>query len=795
MKLPLSWLREYVDIGDITASELADKLLGVGFEVEEIRYLGENIRNVLTAVITKIEKHPNADKLQICSVDYGFEQSVIVTAATNVFEGAIVPVARDNSDLPTGKHIVTGDLRGITSYGMFCSGSELCIDNGVIDGAETNGILILPEDTPVGADIKKVLGLDEYILDISVTANRPDCQSILGISREVAAVLGKKVNYPSTLYHPVKTAVKCFGAEILNENCQAYTGTVIDDVKIEPSPKWMRDRLRFVGIRAINNLVDITNYVLMEIGQPLHAFDFNCVKEKVVVRRAENDEKITALNDVEYKLSPDIMVIADVEKPLAIAGIMGGEYSGINEGTKAVFLEAAKFARGNIRVSSRKLGLRSDSSARYERGVDWFNLAFGRARALNLFETLGAGRVTDQHVETGINIPEEKILNTTVWAINNLLGIIVPSEKIAEILNKLEIKTVSEGDSLSCSVPLFREDIDNFTDLAEEVIRYYGYDKLGSTFIEKAHPTIGGKSVEQKKIDYIKDYLLSFGLYEAATFSFVSEKQFDLLGIKPDDERRKYIKILNPLGEEYSVMRTQITGSLLESLANNYRHKIDSCRLFEIARVYVPKQLPLTELPDENYTLCVACMGTDEDFYGIKSIISGVLNKLGVKNIDYKRSVMPYLHPGVSADVYVNGEMIGSFGKIHPETAKKFEIPEYVFAAEINLKNLLTQQISDVKFRALPKFPIVERDLAVIVDEDVAVQDIIDCIYQSAGVICDEVSLFDVYKGNQIAAGKKSVAFTVKLRSDDNTLVDSEIQEIMGKIISGLDSRLNAKLR
>lgn len=797
MKLPLSWLREYVDIGSITATELADKLLNVGFEVEEIRYLGENIENVLTAKITRIEKHPNADKLQICRVDYGFEQSVIVTAATNVYEGAIVPVARDDSYLPTGKHITTGDLRGITSYGMFCSGSELCIDDSVICGAEVDGILILPQDTPLGEDIKKTLGLDEYILDISVTANRPDCQSILGISREVAAVLGKTVKYPDVSYHTVESNLNCFDVEIENKNCQAYTGTVIDDVKIGPSPKWMRDRLRYVGIRSINNLVDITNYVLMEIGQPLHAFDLNCVQDKIVVRSARDSEEITALNDVKYTLSPDIMVIADTKKPLAIAGIMGGEYSGINENTKAVFLEAAKFARGNIRVSSRKIGLRSDSSARYERGVDWFNLSFGRARALNLFETIGAGKITDKHIEAGNSAPEEKIIVAKISSVNNLLGIQVPAETILKILNTLEIKTQINGDDMTCTIPLFREDIDNYTDLTEEVIRYYGYDKLNSTFIEKAHPTIGGKTLQQKNIDSLKDYLISFGALEAATFSFVSEKQYDILGIALNDNRRNYIKILNPLGEEYAVMRTQLAGSMLEAIANNIRHKNSDFRLFEIARTYRPKQLPLTQLPDENYTLCIACVGSNEDFYSIKNIVSGVLNKLGCEKNDivYRRSEMSYLHPGISADVYVNGENIGYVGKIHPETAKRFDIPECVFITELNVQQLLGCEKSNVKFRSLPKFPIVDRDLAIIIDENVAVRDIIDCIYKSAGSICDDVKLFDIYQGNQISAGKKSVAFTIKLRSDENTLVDEEIQKTMNNIISGLENELHAKLR
>ena len=795
MKLPLSWLKEYVDIGDITPQELSDKLLNVGFEVEDIIYLGKNINNVLTAKITKIEKHPNADKLQICHVDYGFEQSVIVTAATNVFEGAIVPVARDNSDLPTGKHITTGDLRGVTSFGMFCSGSELCIDDSVIEGAEVNGILILPENTPLGEDIKKILRLDEYILDVSITANRPDCQSKIGISREVAAVLGKPMKYPSIEYHPVKTDIKCFNAVIENQNCQAYTGTVIDNVTIAPSPEWMRDRLRYVGLRPINNLVDITNYVLMEVGQPLHAFDLNCVNQKVIIRSAKENETITALNDVKYNLTPDMMVIADVDKPLAIAGVMGGEYSGINADTKAVFLEAAKFARGNIRATSRKLGLRSDSSARYEKGVDWFNLSFGRARALNLFETLGAGKVTEEHVEAGLPVPGERVLETTVQKINKLLGIEVATDKITEILNNLGIKsTVSDG-KLTCIIPLYRDDIDNYTDITEEIIRYYGYDNLKSTFIEKAHPTIGGKTKEQKTVDVVKDYMIACGAMEAATFSFVSDKQYDKLGIAKDDGLRKFIRIVNPLGEEYSVMRTQLAGSMLESVARNCSFKSDDYRLFEVARIYIPKSLPLTELPNEKYTLCVCFTGEKEDFYSIKAVVNGLLREIGAENVTYERSEIGYLHPGISADVFVNDKKIGYIGKIHPVTAKAFDIPEHVFIAEITIQDIIGKERKNFRFRPLPKFPIVERDVAVIVDDEVPVGKIIDCIYESAGEICDEVKLFDVYRGNQIITGKKSVAFSLRLRSDDHTLVDAEIQEVMKRVVEGLQSDLHATLR
>jgi len=794
MKLPISWLKEYVDIGDITPEALADKLLNIGFEVEEIKYLGENISNVRTGRITKIEKHPDADKLQVCSVDLGDETVIIVTAATNVFEGAIVPIALDGSDLPSGKHIVAAPLRGVMSYGMFCSGSELCIDNGVIEGAEVNGILILPDDTPLGADVKSVLGLDEYILDVSITANRPDCQSILGISREVAALLNKPVKIPATDYTEIDSELICPPAEITASGCAAYTGTVVTNVKVEASPKWMRDRLRFVGIRAINNLVDITNYVLMEVGQPLHAFDIACIKDKIAVRNAYEGEKIVALDGEEYDLSSDMMVIADSEKALAIAGVMGGEYSGINDNTANLFLEAAKFARGDVRTTSRKLGLRSDSSARYEKGVDWFNLEFGRARALHLLEKY-AGKITKNNVYAGNKAPATKKIVTSEEKINSLLGITVPSSEIERILNALGIKTEFDGSNMVCNIPSWREDIDNYTDIAEEVIRYYGYDNLKSTFIVNAHPTIGGKSPEQKMVDVIKDLMVSFGMLEAATFSFINENQYDMLSIEANDNRRNFVRILNPLSEEYAVMRTQLIGSMLNSILNNVTRKNTDFRLFEIAKTYIPERLPLEKLPNENHTLCFALVGKNESFYNAKEIVFKALHKLGAEKVTIKRSEMPYLHPGISADVFVEGNMIGSFGKVHPETAKTFGIIPDSFVAELNIEMLLSNENKNVKFKALPKFPVVDRDIAVIVEDSVTVGELISCIKDCAGSLCDGVKLFDVYKGAQIESNKKSVAFSIKLRAEDHTLVDQEIQTVMNNVIEGLDKNLNAKIR
>lgn len=794
MKLPLSWLKDYVNI-EVTPNELADKLLGIGFEVEEIIYTGANIEKVVVGKILDIRKHESADKLQVCMVDVGKEITTIVTAATNIAVGNKVPVALDGADLPTGKHIVASPLRGVMSYGMFCSGEELLIDDTVIEGAEVHGILILPNDAEIGADIREQLGLNEYVLDISIPANRSDCQSIYGMAREIAALYGKRVKKPSLAYKLYPCDDLSIPQAIVEDKtvCTLYTGRLICDVKIEKSPKWMRDRLRHVGIRAINNIVDITNYVLAEIGQPLHAFDLNHIDEKIIVRRAKNGEKIVALDGNEYELNEKMLLIADKNKPLAIAGVMGGEYSGISSETSCVFLEAARFAKENIRGTSRALGLRSDSSARYEKGLDWSSVELGRERALALFHQLKAGKVTELSVSDGIEPPVVKRIETSAQKINELFGIEVKPAVMVKILKSLEFDVEASGDRIICSVPLFREDIDNFTDLAEEIIRFYGYESLTSDFIKDARPTVGGISIRQKNIDDIKAKLVALGAYECYTYSFINAKQFDKLRFSDNDPLRSVIKILNPLSEEFSVMRTQLVGSMLNAVYTNQSRKNGDCRLFEISKTYIPKSLPLTELPDENDTVCIAYVGKNESFYTLKAAVSEILK--GFIEYTLVRSSRPYLHPGISADIVFDGKKIGSFGKIHPITAEAYGLSDDVYVAEIDLSDFIENNSSVARYVQIPKYPVVDRDLAVIVDDKYTVGELMSCIKSACGDLFYGVELFDIYRGEQIEAGKKSVAFSIKLRSEEKTLVDSEIQNAMNTIVSKLAECYGAKLR
>lgn len=796
MKVPVIWLNDYVDITDISVEELAEKLVGIGFEVEEIIYTGKGIENVVVGKILDIKKHADANKLQVCMVDVGKEITTIVTGADNISVGDLIPVALDGAKLPDGKTIQASFLRGVMSYGMMCSGSELGIDDSVIDGAEINGILILPKDFEIGADIKKALGLDQYILDIGITANRSDCQSIYGIAREVGAVLGRKVKAPTLKYKTVPTDLKIPSVTVDDTSlCPRYTARLITDVKIEPSPKWMQDRLRLTGHHPINNIVDITNYVLTEIGQPLHAFDLRQIDEEIHVRKAADGEKIVALDEKEYELDSSMLVIADKSKALAIAGVMGGQHSGIAGDTVTVLLEAAKFARGNIRGTSRTLGLRSDSSARYEHGVDWHSVDVGRERALALISQLKAGKITDTASQCEIKAPEPKVIVTSAKQVSDLLGIEIKAAAITKILKALGFDVVQkENKKLSVTVPLFREDIDNYTDLTEEVIRYYGYDNITSTFLSSAKPTVGGLGRRQKKINELKSLLCANGLYEIATYAFINEKQHDLLKLDTQSPLRNAIPILNPLSAEYGVMRTQLAGSMLKTIGGNTSRKNNELAFFEIAKTFIPHELPLTELPSENETLCIGLAGESHDFYELKDIISQVLANCNIcHSLEYGKH--PYLHPGISAEIIADGSSIGYFGKIHPDVAENFNLPEDVYICEIELEKFIDNSPVNKQYKPLPKYPAVNRDLAFVVEDRYSIGELIGAIKASGGTLCSDVTLFDIYKGAQIAEGYKSVAFALKIQPEEKTLTDEEIQSVVNAIVDNLKNKFDAQLR
>ena len=776
MKLPICWLKEFADVGDATPEQISEALLSVGFEVEEIIYAGEEIENVVVGKVIDCKPHENSDHLHVCMVDVASEILQIVCGAPNVKTGDVVPCALVGSKLPGGINIKAGELRGVTSYGMLCSGKELGVDDTVIEGAEVDGLLQLPKDTPLGTDIKEILGLNEYVLDVSVTANRPDCQSIVGLAREVASSMGVKFHAPVNKYKTVAYNGEYMPTvKIESGVCSRYTGRLIKDVKIEKSPKWMRDRLRLVGIRPINNIVDITNYVLFEIGQPLHSFDIRFIDEGIIVRNAEDGEKITALDGKEYSLESDMLVIADSKKPIAIAGVMGGEYSGIMPDTSCVFLEAARFERRSVRVTSRKLGLRSDSSARYEKGVDYMSIDEGRERALALIYKLKAGKIVDVASDDGIPEPEKKVIETSASQISSIIGIDIEKSAIEKILKSLNIKVESKaGDKLVCTVPLYREDIEDFADLSEEVIRYYGYDNLQSTFLKNASCTLGGLPEKEKRMGDVKDVLCGMGVYEMMTYSFINEM----------------LKLRNPLNEDTAVMRTQLTHSMLTTIALNKSRGNEDFKLFELGRVYLPNGKG--ELPNEKYALAIGAVAVD--FFAMKNLVNAVMAYF---KADYsiKYSVQPYLHPGISADVYVNGKVIGSFGEVHPTIADNYGISCKAYVAELDLDTLLDLPTSEVKYSAISKFPCVNRDLAVIVKDEVPVGELIATAKEACGEALEDVKLFDVYKGEQIEKGYKSVAFSLRFRSVERTLADADIQKMMLSAMNEMKTKHGAELR
>lgn len=788
MKISLNTLKYYVDI-NVSPEELCDKMVMAGFEVESIEREGENLNNVVVARIESIAPHENSDHLQICQMNIGKEENVqIVTGAQNIAVGDLVPAALNNSDLPNGMHIVKGKLRGVESNGMLCSGEELCLTESDYAGASVNGILILKNTEKIGTDMRDVLGLNDYIIDFKITANRPDCNCFLGVAKEIGVVLGTEFKAPVPAYKTVGENIKDY-IDIDVENydlCPRYMGKIVKNLRIKESPKWLQKSIIASGMRPINNIVDITNFVMLETGQPMHAFNYDDLTDKkIIVRTAKCGEKITTLDGKEYELSEDMLVIADGEKPSCLAGIMGGKESEIENDTVNLFLESAKFRRDNVRHTGRALGIRTEASGRFEKGVDIVNVEYAMERALQLISDLDAGDIVDGVIDRHNGLPEERILKVTTDSILELLGVDIPKQKIVEILNSLKLPTVIDGNMLTTRVPSIRDDIEGRADLAEEVMRIYGYDHIVGTKM-KGEVVRGKKLPERIKTDKIKTLMNSAGAYEIATYSFIASKAIDTLGLPEDDERRNQIKIINPLGDEYSTLRTQLTTSMLTVLSTNINKKIPEGRFFEISKRFVPKSLPLTEQPLEIPTMSVGVYGNDEDFFTLKGLIEAVAKLFG-GHIQYERSTEPYLHPGRQALVKVNNKECAVFGQVHPSVAAGYGIECPVYTAEIKLDVLLAIEKRKTVYKPLPKFPAVERDFAVLVDKEVPVGSLEKAISSGAGRLLESIKLFDIYDGSQIPQGKKSVAFSVMLRSADSTLNEKEIDSVNANIIKKLE--------
>lgn len=794
MKTSVEWLKEYSDI-NVDTKTLADRLTMTGSKVETIEEKGNDIKNVVVGKILEVKKHPDADKLVVTQVDVGTEKVQIVTGAKNIKEGDIVPIAKDNSFLPGGVNIKKGLLRGIESCGMMCSIGELALDIADYPEQIEDGIMILPAkfEKDIGKDIVEVLNLREDILDFEITSNRPDCFSIEGLGRETAVSLGEKFKNPrKNLDKEVKDVKDIEGLKVDIEApdlCYRYIARVLKDVKIEESPDWMKRRLKAAGVRAINNIVDITNYVMLEIGEPMHAFDINSVEGKhIIVRRAKENETITTLDEKERQLDNTMLVIADEKKPVAVAGVMGGANSGISDETKTVVFEAAVFNRGSVRLTAKKIGLRTEASTRYEKGLSPEIAIRAINRAIELAEQIGAGTAVDSKIDVYPNKAKTEVIKFEQERINNLLGLNIPKEEMIKILEALEINV--NGDNLE--IPYFRTDIQKTADIAEEVIRIYGYDKLESTLIN-AESTLGEKNKLQKLQDKVKELLVTKGFSEMYSFSFISENDFSKCNL----DSSKAIKISNPLGEDYSLMRTDMMPTILQSISTNYNKKNKNVKLFEIGRTYSDEEenMQKGEIPTEIDQIAFAMYGENVDFYAVKGIIDNILEVSNITRYQIQRAEDAHLHPGRSAQILIGKDSIAKFGEIHPQILENYDIGEKVYYAVIDINKFAKYGKDNKKYTPIPKYPAVERDIAVVVDEDIEVGQIEAIIMKRAKNVLETLKLFDVYRSEKLGENKKSIAYELIFRAKDKTLTDDEITGTMNAIISDLKSSIDAELR
>ena len=761
MKVPFSWLKEFVDI-DVTAQELEEKLFSCGFEVEELIPLDAGISKVVVGKIVEMEKQEGTH-LTKCVVDcgaYGHEIR-ISTGAANMKLGDCVPTALDGSTLPGGITIKARKMQGVESNGMLCSGAELGLNDDLFPGSEVYGLLILPEDSVPGTDIAPVVGLDDYIFDISITANRPDCQSVLGIAREVAAVLGKPLHMPAMDYKAVcepdaPITVKVEAPEL----CPRYMAHYVRNIRMGESPRWMKRHLALCGLRSISNVVDITNHTLLEMGQPMHAFDLNKVAGRTIdVRRAHEGEKIVTLDEKEFTLNPNNLVIWDAEKPVALAGIMGGANSGMDDNTTSL------------------------------------------ARALHLIQQLDCGDITTLEYDLTDGRPlERKHIVATPAKICGVLGITVPDQTMIDILQRLEFTVDVQADgSWDVSAPLYRDDVESFPDLAEEVIREYGYDHIVPTFLNTASVTNGGLNYDQKQQLKTKRLLAAQGFYEASTLAFYSNAELDMLHIPAEDEARKAIRILNPISENLSIMRTLLTPSMLNVIVDNLKKGNAEGRLFEMAPVYLAKELPINEHPHERQTLCIGAFGPEEDFFTVKGALEALAAGFGL-TFDYQRETAAWLHPGISAAVYCNGKRLGVFGKLANEINAELEIAkeqkdsQNIYLGELDYEALMSCVEGELRYKPLSPYAPVKRDLALVCGEAVSCGEIEETI-RKASPLVSEVKLFDIYRGANLGDGKKSMAFSLSLSDPKKEVSAEEVERVVKKILGNLKFKLGIEIR
>ena len=794
MNISRKWLKEFVEI-EATDKEYADVLTLAGQKVETVTRMDAEIKNVVVGKVLSMARHENSDHMWVCMVDDGSAEPVqIVTGAQNVHEGDLVPVARHNSDLPGGVHITKGKLRGVASCGMLCSYAELGLTEHDLPGVFADGIWILNDEpcTP-GQDINEIIGNDDTIVEFEITNNRPDCYSLLGLARESAAAF----NLPMHHHTPVVKGGAAgdlpalLDVEVPAEDlCRRYTARMVRNVKIGPSPKWMRQRLRAAGIRPINNIVDITNYVMVEYGQPMHAFDYRYVSGgKIIVRRAGADTQLTTLDGNVRPLQPDMLVIADETKPVGLAGIMGGENSEIVTDTADVVFESANFDGTSIRQTALALGMRTDASAKFEKNIDPMMTLEAVNRACELVELLGAGEVLDGVIDILNDIPEEVTLPLEPEKINRLLGTDISTDDMKEYLRRLEIPV----DGMTIHVPSFRPDLRMCADIAEEVGRLYGFNNIPTTMM-RGTTTKGGYSPAQLLENQAGATARAMGFSEIITYSFVSPTIFDRIRIPADSPLRNTLKIQNPLGEDTSVMRTTALPSMLEILARNYAFHNKDVQLYELAKIYLPRDD--SPLANEPKVFVFGAYGPHTTFYSLKGQVEALLRQLNIRPAEYTaQRENPSYHPGRCAALTIDGKPYGVLGQIHPLVAKTYGIDAEVYCAELDFTGLMQQQQPEATYHPLPKYPAITRDLALVCDESCTVGQLEHCIAAAGGNLLRDIRFFDVYRGAGIAPSKKSVAFSLTLRADDRTLTVAESEEATQKILAHLQQELGAVLR
>ena len=805
MKVSYKWLQEFVDI-DISPQELADRLTLAGVAVEGVTKLGVGVEKVLTGRIETISPHPNADKLTVTSVNVGTEKLQIITAATNVREGDVIPVAVEGAKLASGLVIKRAKLRGVESRGMMCSGQELGIDPKTMPAEQAQGIMILPPGTQPGKDAKEVLGLDDTILELDLTPNRGDCLSIIGVAREVAVLLGRPFRPPAPSFPELGESIENQVRVDIEDTdlCRRFVGRLIKNARVGNSPLWMQQRLRSAGIRPISSIVDVTNYVMLELGQPMHAFDYDLLTNgHIIVRRAREGEKITSLDGAQRDLTTDMLCITDPSGPVAIAGVMGGLATEVTNKTASILLEAAFFNPVSVRKTSKALGLRSEASQRFEKGIDIGGCARAADRAAQLIIEMGAGEAVAGMVN---NIPvplADRVIQFRPSRAGSVLGADITKNEAAGILASLRFTVQDAGSNLLVTVPSHRADVSQEVDLIEEVARIHGYNQIPDT-LPCGQSTRGIKTKEQSLTDQVRDLLAGSGLYEVMTYSFINSRAYDLMNLPPDSGLRNALKIQNPLSEERSVMRTMLLPCLLEILARNHNRRVQNGAVFELGRVFISRGE--NQQPEERSILAAAAMGRfaaswnqparDYDYYYLKGVLENLFSRLGAGPVNFlPETGSPSFHPGKTAFLEAGGTRLGVVGELHPDVLENYDLPEKVVAFELDLEQLIAVSGNTAGYSQLPKFPGIERDIAIIVKKSVPATDIMSVIQKAGGRLLRSVALFDVYQGEQVPEGMQSMAFALKFQAEDRTLTDAEVGERTEEISKALDQRLGAELR